>query len=453
MTFYGRTIFILSVAFLIAGSCTKPVLIGSDFLEDEKASLNFQDTFDLSFFTEEIDSVVVHSGANASLQIDNYLLGEVHDPIFGTYKSEIFAQPILSTVALELRQSTLDSVVLTLKYDTLGNYGSLTEPVTLEVYRMLENPEFNRKYYSNQRFLTESDVLGAVTFVPRPKDSVTVIKPGIDTTVLAPHIRVPLSLAKLADIVSQDSSVFSNQDSFLNYFKGINIRMAGATNTMIGINLLNSVSGITFYFDKGTSENREFKFVFTTGSVKTIYVEHDYTGTIAGAALTSEPETDYWFVQGLSGLTTRMTINDLSKIGPAIINQAELEVYCTFPDGDEPTFYPPIPFLVTQQLNDTAFVNSIDVAVALARTSGAVASTGYQTLYGGALEKVSTGPPAIYRYSMKVTAQVKNIFQGNKENIIYFNPFDKVNVPNRSVMIGPGHPVYAPRLRIYYTAL
>lgn len=442
----------LCVAILIAASCTKPVLIGSDFLDDEKASLNFQDTFDLSFFTEEMDSVIVHSGSNISLQIDNYLLGEVHDPIFGTYKSQIFAQPILSTVALELRNSTLDSVVLTLKYDTLGNYGSLTDPVTLEVYRMLDNPEFNNKYYSDEVFLTdESQALGSLTFVPRPKDSVTVI--GTDTLVLAPHIRVPLSTAQLADIVSQDSSVFSNQDSFLNYFKGINIRMTGATNTMIGINLLNSVSGITFYYDKGTSLDRQFKFVFTTGSVKTVYLEHDYTGSIAGAALSPEPETDYWFVQGLSGLTTRMTINDLSKIGPAIINQAELDVYCTFPDGDDPTLYPPIPFLVTQERNDTSFVNSVDVAVALARTSGAVSSTAYQTLYGGALEKVSTGPPAIYRYSMKVTAQVKDIFQGNKENIIYFNPFDKVNVPNRSVMIGPGHPVYAPRLRVYYTAL
>ncbi len=452
MTLYGRTIFMLSVAILIAASCTKPVLIGSDFLDDEKASLNFQDTFDLSFYTEEIDSVVVHGGTNASLQIDNYLLGEVHDPIFGTYKSQIFAQPILSTVALELRNSTLDSVILTLKYDTLGNYGSLTDPVTVEVYRMLENPEFNNKYYSDDEFLTdESQVLGSLTFVPRPKDSVTVI--GTDTLVLAPHIRVPLSTAQLADIVSQDSSVFSNQDSFLNYFKGINIRMTGATNTMIGINLLNSLSGITFYYDKGTALDRQFKFVFTTGSVKTVYLEHDYTGSIAGAALSPEPETDYWFVQGLSGLTTRMTINDLSKIGPAIINQAELDVYCTFPDGDEPTLYPPIPFLVTQERNDTGFVNSVDVAVALARTSGVISSTAYKTLYGGALEKVSTGPPVIYRYSMKVTAQVKDIFQGNKENIIYFNPFDKVNVPNRSVMIGPGHPVYAPRLRVYYTAL
>jgi len=54
---------------------------------------------------------------------------------------------------------------------------------------------------------------------------------------------------------------------------------------------------------------------------------------------------------------------------------------------------------------------------------------------------------------MKITAQLKDIFQGKTENIIYFNPIDKGNVPGRAVMIGPGDPLYAPRLRVYYTAL
>ena len=31
----------------------------------------------------------------------------------------------------------------------LGTYGTILDPVTIEVYRMLENPAFNEDYYSN----------------------------------------------------------------------------------------------------------------------------------------------------------------------------------------------------------------------------------------------------------------------------------------------------------------
>ncbi len=448
MVLYRRFLFILTVCVLVAASCTKPVLIGSDFLEDEKASLKVEDNFELSFFTEKTDSVIVHS-KNVSRQLFRYLVGNIDEPVFGKYSAEIYAQPVLpGTTALELFNSSFDSVVLLLRYDTLGSYGEMNEPVTLEVYRMEENPSFIQNYYSNQRF-SSPDLLGSVTFIPHPKDSVTVK----DTVRLAPHVRIPLSVTKMSELLSQDSSVFTNQDSFLHFFNGLHIKMTSGSQTMLGFNLLNSLSGMSFFYDRGSSMDKEFRFVFTAGSIKTVYMEHDYSGSLAEASLSPEPEMDLWFVQGLSGLTTRMRIENLNILGDAIINQAELDVYCSFPDGDEPDLYPPIKYLVTQELTDTSIVNSIDANMAFSRATSNLSSSLYKTLYGGVLEQVSPGPPAVYRYTMKVTAQVKDSFQGKKENSIYFNPFDKANVPNRSVMFGPSHPDYAPRLRIYYTAL
>ncbi|MEO5906110.1 MAG: DUF4270 family protein [Saprospiraceae bacterium] len=451
MALYQRFLFIACAAFLVVLSCTKPVLIGSDFLEDEKASLNFLDTFDLSFFTERTDSILVHSDFS-SRQLTTYLLGDVTDPIFGHYRAEIFAQPLLPTISTALKDATIDSVILQLKYDSLGNYGNLNTPVTIEVYRMIERPDFKTEYYSDQRFMTSPDILGSLTLVPKPKDSVTIITSG-DTVTVAPHIRIPLSIQMLGGFTTQDSSVYSHIDSFLNFFNGLHIRMTGAGNTMIGLDLLDITSRLSFFYDKDASLDQELKFVFTPASVKTVYMEHDYTGSFVAPSLNAEPENDYWFVQGMSGLTTKMIINDLNKLENVIINQAELEVFCTFPPGDNPNLYPPGKYLVTQDKTDTSITNSLDVLIALANSSGNPASTIYKTLYGGVLERVESGPPAVYRYNMKVTAQVKDIFQGKKENIIYFNPFDKGNVPNRSVMFGPGHPKYAPRLRIYYTAL
>ena len=443
-------------AIVVAASCTKPVLIGSDFLEDEKSSLNFLDSFDLTFHTLRTDSVVVHSD-NVSKQLIVYLLGHLNDPIFGRSTAEIYAQPLLPGQGSVLRTTTenpvtLDSVVLQLRYDTLGLYGTLSDPVTIEVYRMRENPDFREDYFSNDSFMTDGVLLGSLTFIPKPYDSVEVIRPS-DTTILAPHVRIPLDNFIMSELLLQDSVVFTNQDSFLHYFNGLHIKMTGAENTMLGFNLLNQVSGLSYYYDKEGSQDQEFKFIFADGSIKTVHMDHDYAGSFVEPSLTPDPETDLWFVQGMSGLTTTLTVGGLEQLGNAIINQAELEVYCTFPDGDVPALYPPVEYLVTQDLTDTAIYNSVDVSVALIRASGNHISTAYETIFGGALEKVTDGPPAVYRYNMKITSQLKDIYLGKKENIIYFNPFDKANTPRRSVMFGPSHPEFAPRLRIYYTSL
>jgi hypothetical protein len=452
MTIHSKFTILLAVIVFYAFSCTKPALIGSDFLEDEKASLQFKDDFMLTFYTEKTDSLVVHSGSNVSKQLFIYTCGSVQDPIFGHYSSEIYAQPLLPGIATALIGSTLDSVVLQLRYDSLGFYGTRNEPVTIEVYQMLENPAFDKEYYSNGRFMSSTDLLGSLTFVPRPADSVTINEPN-DTFKLAPHVRIPLDLIKMNDLLLQDSNVFENQTDFLEYFKGLHIKMTGGTNSMIGFNLNNVVTGLSYYYDKGTSLDQEFKFVITPGSVKTVYMEHDYTGSIVGSALTPDPEVDYFYLQGLSGVTTNMRVDGLEAIGDAIINQAQIELYCTFPDGDMGELFPPCPNIITQEKTDTSLVNSEDVAIALALTGSSSTTESFIAIFGGALGPENPGPPMVYRYNMNVTNQIKDIYLGTQENIIYFNPFAKGNIPNRAVIFGPNHPTYAPRLRISYTAI
>lgn len=450
MALYKRLFFVLTLLVLILASCTKPVLIGSDFLEDEKASLKYKDDFSLSFFTEKTDSVIVHS-ADVTSQLYTYLLGELNDPFFGKATAEIYAQPILPTVGTVLLGATLDSVVLELTYDTLGNYGSLTDPVTIEVYRMTQRPDFKTDYYSDERF-DSGTLLGSKIFVPKPKDSVTVIRPS-DTLILQPHIRIPLEKLLFSDITSQDTIVYQHLDSFLTYFNGLYIKMTNTNNTMLGLDLVNSVSGLSIYYTKDGSVDKEFKFVFTAASVKAVHFENDYSGTAVQAALAPEPENDYWYVQGMAGVRTKMVVDGLPDLGNAIINEAELEVFCSFPAGDDPLLFPPLPFLVTQFRTDTSIANSLDVNIGLARASGNFFSSTYEAIYGGVAREVSGSSPAIYKYEMKVTSQIKDIFTGKKENIIYFNPIDKGNQPGRSIMFGPGDPLYAPRLRVFYTAL
>ena len=453
MRIASKLLFFLCLLLGLTWSCTQAVTIGSDFLEDQKSDLLFADNFTLTFNTEKTDSVITYSGTNASYQLITYLLGNLQDPIFGHSFSEIYTQPQLPVQGTDLIGSALDSVVLQLRYDTLGLYGDLTSPVTIEVYQLTETPDYKGNYYSNVHFNYDPTPLGTLTFVPHPKDSILVVN-GTDSIKSAAHIRIPLNKDWFTEhLLNQDTIVFTHQDSFQNYFHGLYIKMTGANNTMLGINLLNSLSGMVFYYDTPAEENKIFKLVFTSSRVNCTHMEHDYTGSPVGAALTPEPENNYGYVQGMTGVRSKMKVEGLDQLPNAVINQAVLEFYATFPDGDNEGFYPPCPFIVTQDQTDSTLNYDSDVRVALAVTSGNRFSSVYDLLFGGKLGPRNPGPPVVYKYEMKLTNRVKDIIKGNKENIIYFNPFSKSDFPGRAVLFGPNDPIYAPRLRVYYTVI
>lgn len=432
-------------------ACTKPTLIGADFLEDEKTGLAISDQFSLEVFTEKTDSVLVHSN-NLSSQLTVYLIGNLEDPIFGTSKAEIFTQPVIASVGSHLIGSTIDSVVLTLRYDTLGAYGPGNENVTLTVFEMQENPVFEQRYFSNHKFISNPVALGEATFRPSPKDSLEVKTPS-DTSLLAPHIRIPLDVERFHELLLLDTSVWENADTFINAFNGLHIVMSAGNQTMLGFDLTDAVSGVTIYFDKGATLDQQYRLLFSSGSVKTTYFEHNYTGSTVGTALDPTAETEYFYIQGMSGVTSKVVINGIESIGNAGVNYATLDVYSTYPPGDIESAYPTVPFIITQEKTDSSTISTFDVAVALSVSNGNYTGTTYEKLYGGKAVKLEGTNPPVYKYTMTVTKQIQDIHKGLKTNVLYLNPISKANAPNRSVIFGTDNVMYAPKLTVYYTEL
>jgi len=450
MSIASRLFFLLCLLLGLTWSCTQAVTIGSDFLDDQQDDLVYADSFTLTFNTEKTDSVITYS-PNVSYQLITYLVGNIQEEIFGLATSQIYAQPQLPIQATDLINSTLDSVVLQLRYDTLGSYGDLNSQVTLEVFQLDSTPDYTKNYYSNVSF-PYSKLLGSVTFTPHPKDSIIVIN-GEDTIMSAPHIRIPLLVSRFDTLLMQDSAVFTTQDEFQNFFHGIYIRMTGANNTMLGINLFNSLSGMVFYYDTQVEENHIFKMVFTSARVNCTHMEHDYSGSVVESTLTPDPEDNFWYLQGMTGVRTKMKVEGLDLLPEAVINQAVLEVYATVPEGDDDVLYPPCPYIVTQEQTDSTLNYDMDVRVALAVAQGNHLNGVYNILFGGKRGERVPGPPVVYKYEMKLTNRIKEILEGNKENILYFNPFSKSDFPHRAVLFGPNDPIYAPKLRVYYTKI
>src|SRR5678809_242960 len=122
MRLVARLLFFLCLLLGLMWSCTQAVTIGSDFLDDQKSDLQFLDNFTMNFYTQKTDSIITYS-PNVSYQLATYLVGNLNDPIFGHSSASIYTQPQLPTSALDLKNSFLDSVILQLRYDTLGLYG------------------------------------------------------------------------------------------------------------------------------------------------------------------------------------------------------------------------------------------------------------------------------------------------------------------------------------------
>ena len=228
-------VIIMSVALI---SCKKKEYqLGAD-LVDQTSLLDgiSVDTFDILSYTIIEDSVI---SDNAS----NVLLGSYSDPLFGTFSSSFYTQLRLASVDPNFADPStivIDSFVIGLEY--LGYYGELDDQ-TFEVYQLEESLSIDSTYYS---FNTLSH--NGVNLVPA-ENSVISPKP-LDPTIvgedsLASQLRIYLdtNLARtlITEATDENSTTFSSNEAFLDYFKGLYITTNNSMQT--------PGEGGAFYFD------------------------------------------------------------------------------------------------------------------------------------------------------------------------------------------------------------
>lgn len=227
--------------------------------------------------------------------LSSYLLGYSFDPVFGTSTSNFVSQISPSVFDPTFGDNiVLDSVILTVPYfsrlietDSVGNgtyeidsiFGNT--PIKLSMFKnnyflrdFDPNSEFSdtQKYFSNRstsetNFISPSELEGELIyendqFLPRKDEIILTV---IDTTTnepvisnrLAPAIRVNLYDPDENDTFWQNlifdkegEPELSNQNNFLNYFRGIYFK-AEATDingTLMMLNFASADANITLYY-------------------------------------------------------------------------------------------------------------------------------------------------------------------------------------------------------------
>ena len=455
----------LFVSALMITACTDGTIIGNDLIGNEVIELDFNDNVEFSGQTTLGDSIATYRSTTTH---QTYLLGQIDEPIFGKYSSDIYFGLSFNATFPDFSNSVIDSVVLDLEYDSIGFYGESNVIHNFEVFEVVEDIFANDTIFSNQSFETEMMPLASVSMNPDrflPID-IKFREEGVDSTItLSPRLRIRLDDAFGTKLLEDSAAQVSIED-FRENFKGLYIKSTTQGSSMIGLNFNenpdfnNGIARLHVYYTQtqsnGEEELAEYSYLMRAATSSTFI--HDYEGSEVGNAIGDTMAGDeFLFCHAMAGVNTELNFPDINFLDnnnedTVIINSAQLILTV---NEDESQFltddYPIInQFLLSKEnedgdgrvLIDDATKDGIDISVGLQILDGVVRET---TLETGEIVKTVT---------FNITDFVQNLL---KEDItsekLTISPVGRSESPRRTVFYGAKHPEFPAKLRIAYTRI
>jgi hypothetical protein len=424
-------------------SCNEPTIIGSGLLENDRLEIGFTDTLSLSGQTIPGDSVRTYDPSTAN-QLANFLCGQFVDPIFGTSTSVINAQFLLNSETPDFDGAELDSIVLILPFTSNNVYGDTTQQYRLDVFELSEDLDNMQTYFSNQTIMS-GPLIGSRETSVNPNDSTLISLHGEDPPEFAnlvPQFRIRLDDAFGENILMQDTSVFENDSTFLDIFKGIQIRPLTANQGMLAFNLISSSAVIRLYYHKD-DEPEQYAFGLNTlAGVRMASFTHDRTGSVVEPFI-NEPKLgdSLLFLQAMAGVVTELEIANPELFEDKIINLAELELNIIKLDEDNAYPFDPIDQIVISEVAEDGTLSVIQDAIFAASVND------LDGLFGGTPEEGN----GVISYRMIVTSHLRKMADGLADNKIVLSVVSRGEKASRVVLCGPKHPEFPSRLKVNFT--
>lgn len=347
----------LLVALLVlttfAGCKKVPQHIG-DSLQPESSFIHvaFSGNQNITSDVSRIDSL---STKSATLS----LVGDLNDPHFGNSNLSFYSEIGLTSNSLQWGEgATTDSVVLQLLY--AGYYGDTLSPLTIKLHEVTESMSGDSMtYYSNTSFEV-GDEFANYTFYPRPR---TRMKLDNDTIGVA-VVQIPIDNALGDKFINDETTGFSSNDAFMDYFKGIRLTCEASTGTgsICYFNLLNTNSFLRVYYHNNF-DTTFYDFNISDKYVRFNHFEHDYNTAQAPISFNDTTFNEYLYVQSSAGVRSRIQFPELAQWAEdqntnVLINEAKLTL--TGANG-----------LINGVNNDTAlFSQPIQLVVVKAKEDG-----------------------------------------------------------------------------------
>lgn len=432
---------------VLLSACTDPTNIGSELLEEDQANVDFSDTLTIQAKTIRGDTVRTYSPIVSS-QLENYLFGDMKDPVFGQVKSSIYVQPRPNVLGLDFTAADegIDSIVLVLPFeDTLTYYGQYDQQFEMDVFRVEEDISRDEEYFSDVEFATNPTAIGNKSFSPNP-DSLEIIDyatGSADTVQVRAHLRIRLDDNLKDVLLSSDTTIYLSDSAFVNQFKGIYLSPSVQTDGIISFDLFSLLGGIYVYY-KEDGEPAQAQYGFKTSSVRAVNFEHDYTGTMIESFIDQPEKGDSLaFLQGLEGLNVELDFPYVEDLKGIIVNKAELIIPINDLDEDNPDQYFPVQQILASRRNDEGeLVILKDISLA----GGDVTA-----IFGGVVVEGENGAPDFYR--LNISAHFQDMVDGVEDTKIVLTSFPKPTRAYRAILNGVNHPTDPIQLKLAFTKL
>lgn len=442
---------LIGVLVLGTSACSKSNFIGEDLLpEEDFLNSTRVDTFKIVTYTDRDDSVVTSQNAF-------YALGSLTSEFYGKATAGIFAQVRLPANNLFFGDSpVVDSVVVTLDYASY--YGDTASTHSVSVYRVIENMQSGKLYYSDKQFKHLPIPVGKkVEFKANNRDSVILA----DGSKWEPHLRINMSDAFGQNIVNLDSTDLINDTTFLSYLQGIYIAAdtltEGYSRGIMYFDVTSTISGLRIYYHNTEADSLSVLMPFS--GVKTNYFTNYYPESTPVFSAVNMPDTTngdaVTYVKGFGGLRTIVKFPTLTNLSDVSVNKAELTITATYDDG---RFFNPPPRIDLVQLDSTGH-NFYYIALYSQEYFSTLIDDnfGNTDIGGNLVRSVSdvTGR-TIYQYKYVITRHVQEILEGSIENYGFaLTCFPGNRIPNAVTLggINSARDTYKPYLTITYTTV
>ncbi|MCB0685039.1 MAG: DUF4270 family protein [Saprospiraceae bacterium] len=385
---------------------------------------------------------------NDSAYIPSYFVGNLTDSYFGSadanlnFQLGIFSEP-------DFTGATLDSVVLSLEYDTiLMRYGAIENaPISFQVFEITSDLSTSENYYSSSPVEINPEPIGEVIgLVPNFNDTIMVVEPQTlraDTVSYVPHLRIRL------DRVGRELIQFTKEDFasiaiFQEKFKGISLRPTDGCEGALFFEMFSGLSRLNLYYTTAgdTAKLVQMPVLESRCAVFNTY-EHDFSGSQVEQQFAEGGTNDsILYLQSMQGPDILVSVGDLSVLGQSTINYAELQLNLYVPSEQDTMIFPPIDQLIIQELQeDGTKVEIEDVLFA--------AGNQLDEFFGGDLEyDEDTG---VTSYHFNITRHFQKILSGEATNKMIITNIYKGAQPNRSIIYGKSENSLSAKIKVTHS--
>lgn len=316
------------------------------------------------------------------------LLGTYNDPTFGKVTTDFACQFRLTSYPDSLKLSKfnpqVDSLVLVLLYKEI--YGDTLTSQHFKVYELTSDLDISKKYYQSTdlKSLAGTELVGEKIYTPKFKldslstDYGSTKKDPKDTTIQ--ELRIKLDQKLLDKLMAADSLTWSDNDKFINYFKGLYIQAGDVAQggALMKINSLASGSNMAIHFHTTKTDSLVYVYNLNENCARVSRFSHDYSKTKFASNLDkTEVQDSLIYLETTGGLRTKILIPNLDSWKDSTdlaINKAELVLKVDATLSDTTKFIPADQLVLTAIGADGNDYLPSDVAFS-------------QTYYGGTYNK------------------------------------------------------------------